>query len=268
MKKLFVNTFLLLSTGLLITSCLKDDLVLDPNKTNNVIEFGNPADIASPEGAKYYLYSPALEIKTEIDLPITVSYSGAQTAPQDISVKVAVASTTVIDEYNTQQGTNYIILPSNLYTFSTTDLVIPNGQRTSSFNIKFKTAQFDLTKNYVLPITITSASFGIISGNFRTILLNIKAKNKYDGIYNVTAIDAMRDVFAPSLSGYYPIESDLITQGANSVEMYDGRYAANNYAHPIKSGTATSSYGSFSPVFTIRTCSLFCSSIINTWKIP
>lgn len=251
MKKILINSLLVFSSTLLLTSCLKDDIVLDPSKTNNVIEFGNPADIASPEGAKYYLYAPALEIKPEIDLVVPVSYSGAQTAPEKISVVVGVAPSSVIDEYNTQQKTTFILLPSNLYTIVNTTAEIPSGQRLSNITIKVKTNQFDLTKNYVLPITIVSSSFGIISTNFRTILLNIKAKNKYDGVYNVTATLPMRDVTSATLTGFYPIDSDLITQGANSVAMYDGRYAANNYTHPIKSGTATSSYGNFSPVFTM-----------------
>ena len=243
---------MLISISMLITSCLKDEIVLDPSKTNNVIEFGNPSDIVSPEGAKYYMYGPALEIKPEIDLVVPVSYSGTKTAPEKISVVVGVAPSSVITEYNTQQSTSFILLPSDLYTIVSTTAEIPSGQRTSNIVIKFKTNQFDLTKNYVLPLTIVSSTFGIISTNFRTILLNVKAKNKYDGVYTLTATDPLRDVVAPNLTGFYPMDADLITQGASSVAMYDGRYAANNFAHALRNGTAFTSYGNFSPVFTMN----------------
>ncbi|WP_157687543.1 DUF1735 domain-containing protein [Pedobacter psychrophilus] len=248
MKKI-LNIFTVLISVTLLSSCLKDNIVLDPSKSNNVIEFGNPADIASPAGAKYYLFSPALEIKQSIELIVPVSYSGAASAPENITVTTALAPTSVITEYNTQQGTNFILLPSNLYTIANLVALIPSGERKSQIVINLKTDQFDLTKEYVLPLTIASSSFGIISSNFRTILLNIKAKNKYDGIYTVSATAPMLDVVSAALTGFYPIEQDLITQGANTVAMYDGRFATANFAHPIKSGTATSSYGNFSPVF-------------------
>src|SRR5215208_4660039 len=88
-----------------LAGCLKDDsTVLDPNDTENVIEFANTANLISPTISKY----PLLSINILMDPPgsynAVVSYSGAHNAPQDITVQVGVADSAIIKAYNLQNS--------------------------------------------------------------------------------------------------------------------------------------------------------------------
>ena len=241
--------------GMAVTSCLKDEISLDPDTSTNVVEFKNPSSFISPSGSTYSLYTQAFDLAEENEYPITVSYSGAHVAPEDIRVTIGL-DTAAITQYNTEQEEHFDLITPDLYTIPS-EVVIPKGQRTVVVPIKVKSSKFDFSKAYVLPISIRSVSTGTVSGNFGTILLSLNAKNKYDGNYTVTATAPMVDKANELLSGYYPLNSDLHTTGSNSVVMYCITYLDGLEGHPIKSknaetGAITDSYyGSFAPVFTM-----------------
>lgn len=193
MKKNILKSIVLFLAVTSLTSCLKDDsLVLDPAKGVNVIEFANPAQIVAI-GTPHPLYSFSYATTVTPSLPITVSYSGPEaTAPADITVNIAVGNVSTINAYNTATGSTFQMLNSAGYTLSAQQVVIKAGTSKASFNVLLKPSAFDFSKSEVLPLTITSVSSGIISGNFNTILLNVSAKNIYDGVYNVTAGNVQR----------------------------------------------------------------------------
>ncbi|WP_026897490.1 DUF1735 domain-containing protein [Daejeonella oryzae] len=252
MKKYFYKTLGVFLAAATLSSCLKDDsMVLNPDKGHNVIEFANTTDILV-HGSVIPLYVHSYEIVPEVTLPVSVSYSGPEAvAPEDITVNIAVADNSPIDLYNEEQETEYEMMPASNYTLSATSVVIPKGQSKATFSVKFKPNTFDLSKALVLPLKISSVSSGIISGNFNTILLNAGAKNKYDGNYTVTATAPMVDFANSTITGYYPLDSDLHTTGPNSVVMYCYTYLGGFQGHPIKAAGASSYYGSFAPVFTM-----------------
>jgi hypothetical protein len=72
----------------------------------------------------------------------------------------------------------------------------------------------------------------------------VLVKNKYDGVYTVTAITPMLDVVNANLTGYYPFTYKLETSGAHSVLCFDSEIWGD-YMHPIMSGSNISGYGSF-----------------------
>jgi hypothetical protein len=253
MKKIIKSIFLLLAVTSL-TSCLKDDsLVLDPAKGVNVIEFANPAQIVAI-GTPHPLYSFSYEATATPTLPITVSYSGPEAAaPQDITVNIAVGNVSTINDYNKATDNTYEMLNSGGYSLSATQVVIKAGTSKASFNVILKPSAFDFAKSEVLPLTITSVSSGIISGNFNTILLNVSAKNKYDGLYAVTG--TMVDVTSATLTHVNnalgtdaPMQYELRTISATKCAVYDN-YVYGGYYAVIASGTGLSNYGGFSAVF-------------------
>ena len=66
----------------------------------------------------------------------------------------------------------------------------------------------------------------------------------------MSATAPMVDVTNATLTGWYPIEMQLITYTGNSIALYDGINYVNDYGHPIRSlPSSYSYYGSFSPVF-------------------
>ena len=204
------------------SSCLKDEITLDPDKSTNVIEFKNPSSFVSPQGSKYSMYSQSFALAAEADYPVTVSYSGADVAPQDITVTLGVDAAAVT-QYNAEQHVTYDVLTSDLYTIPAS-VVIPKGQRTASVVIKLKTDKFDFSKNYALPIQIKSASTGLVSGNFGTILLAVKAKNAYDATYTATGY-----VYHPTAPRALAKDKPLVTVSPTVVTVELGDLGGSGY---------------------------------------
>lgn len=243
----FIKLVGLFFIGATMTSCLDDTLSLDPANSTNVVEFKNPSGFVSPYGSKYALYTRAFDLAPENDYPLTVSYSGSNVAPEDITVTFGT-DPTALTQYNTEQKKTYDLIPASLYTIPA-QVVIPKGQRTATVTVKLKSNNFDFAKKYVLPIQIKSASTAAVSGNFGTILLNVSAKNKYDGRYKVTNI-VFNHVTTPTFTANSPRNRDLVTLSATQSSLFD--VSNNNAFVSILSSGAASSFGAFSPVFTFN----------------
>ncbi|QRR03761.1 BT_3987 domain-containing protein [Dyadobacter sandarakinus] len=212
----------LLLFGMAVTSCLKDDITLDPDKSTNVVEFKNPSSFVSPSGSTYSLYSQSFDLAEEADYPITVSYSGAHVAPEDITVTLGV-DTAAVTQYNTEQEEEFDAITPDLYTLPAS-VVIPKGKRTAEVLIKLKPSKFDFAKSYVLPIQIKSVSTGTISGNFGTILLAVKAKNIYDATYKATGY-----VYHPTASRAVDREKEVVTVSPTTVKIELGDLGGSGY---------------------------------------
>lgn len=263
---LFKNIIGFCLLGATLTSCLKDKLSLDPATSTNVIEFKNPSSFVSPNGSKYALYSRAFDLAPENDYPITVSYSGANVAPEDITVTLGIDAP-ALTQYNEEQEAAYDLIPTTLYTLPT-QVVIPKGQRTATVALKMKSNMFDFSKSYVLPVQIKTASSGIISGNFGTILLSVNAKNKYDGVYTSTGtmVDVTNAAFRhlSQLSPPQTLEYTLETISATKCVVTD----AGTPSHVFWAGTGTSIYGNFAAVFEFDPATDKIISVTNFYGEP
>lgn len=245
----YINIIGLFFLSAFLTSCLKDTLTLDPANSTNVIEFKNPSSFVSPFGSKYALYTRAFDLAPENDYPITVSYSGANVAPEDITVTLGVDEP-ALTQYNKEQDAHYDLIPATLYTLPA-QVTIPKGQRTATVPLKLKSNQFDFAKSYVLPIQIKSVSSGTVSGNFGTILLNVNAKNKYDGVYSVkgTMVDLTNSAFKHlSLQAGQSLEYTLETISATECVVVDYLHYGGTAGHAFWTGGGISLYGSFAAV--------------------
>jgi hypothetical protein len=246
MKK---HVFIFIVSLIGFSSCLKDKDLLDPEGTQNTIEFLNIDIIASPTTSTYPLYNISYNIVPEADLALTVNYSGAHAAPQDIEVTVGIKAD-ALTIYNTENATTYTLLPDNMYSLPTTKVTIPKGQKSAVIHVKFKTNLFDLTKKYAFPVSIQSASYGIISGNFSTNVFAVVAKNKYDGVYTLKSRQGANDRGFTTTPYSWPYDISLITTGPNTVAFHNTGYA-NDYTHPIQTtATAWSRFGSYTPILT------------------
>jgi hypothetical protein len=249
MKKILsIVSAIALMTGL--SSCLKDHAEIG-DKPQNIVEFYTTDSYISGVNAQYAVYAKQYVAGTPGSFDVTVSYSGTDVAPNDITVQVAVDAD-ALAKYNAKaeadEDTEYEMLPTTFYDIPTTTVVIKKGERRATFAVNVAiTAAFDFSKSYALPLTIKSASMGTISGNFGSVLYAIGAKNKYDGRYTVTGtlVDATNAAFGPKS----PTGFDLYTMTSTTNVMYDYGYA-KTYGHRFLNGDADSYYGSFSPVFT------------------
>ena len=245
---LFFSVLLIGSTG-----CLKERAMnIDPSKgTANVVEFANTGDNVSGSTSKYPRFTSDLGtvgIGKTVKFNVNVSYSGTETAPQDITVNLAV-DPALLTQYNTENGTNYVVPPTDIYTLPTS-VIIKKGEHQATVEVGVtNNNSFDFNVNYALPLKIVSATMGTISSNFGKAVYSFSARNAFDGVYLMDATAPMVDVTSTTLTGWYPIEMQLITYTGNSIALYDGINYVNAYGHPIKSGTSGSYYGTFSPVF-------------------
>ncbi len=225
MKKNIFRILSLLLAVSFLSSCLKDDsLVLNPAKGNNVIEFANPAQISSPSGSVFPLYTFSYSAVAQVSLPVTISYSGPESgAPQDITVNIAPGTATQVSSYNTNQSTNFQLMPSTNYTLSASQVVIKQGESKATFNVVFKPNTFDFSKSLVLPLTISSVSSGIISGNFGTILLSVNVKNQFDGAYSFKGYILRNSASGPdlTLSGNFK----GLTNRLNTLGLYQNSFS-------------------------------------------
>ena len=108
---------------------MKDKTIIGPESPgaiNHVIEFLNPAVIASGTTDKTPLYVKAYDVVPTGELNIQVSYSGPGVAPNDINVKVTLDDA-AIEAVNDEQDLEMIPLPTNMYDISSLDVKIPKG---------------------------------------------------------------------------------------------------------------------------------------------
>lgn len=227
-KYIYIIYSLLAVTVLSFSSCLKDDrMILDPDKGHNVVEFANPAERAEV-GSVYTLYPMLVDIAPEIEFPITFSYSGPEAeAPQDIVINFAVGDEGVITAYNDEQGTEFSMLPTDYFTFSSMQATIKKGESKATVMVKFNSTSFDFVTLYALPLTITDVSYGIISGNYGTIILNPGPKNPYHGSYFYTYTTSDANLGSNTIG----VNTTLTTVDANTVKP---PYFIDTYTNAIE----------------------------------
>ncbi|MCX2493487.1 DUF1735 domain-containing protein [Pedobacter sp. PF22-3] len=243
-----MKIFKLLITGAILTtvmsSCLKNKFdIINPSGSPSVVEFKNPVAPSSetPEGSLYTVFPVAYEVAASVEVAYTVQLTGPDPAPQDVVVNIGVKSA-AIAELNADKSVissyvPYVELPASLYTITTPTVTIPSGQRTAIVKVAYKTGNFDFSKKYALPISITSSNYGGVSKNFGTVLLNVSAKNAYDGIYAMQTGSFVQRYSNPTtpttgdaLNGNTSTNPNvtLTTVGATTLEITNLRWAGGS----------------------------------------
>lgn len=234
---------------LLFGACRKD-----VNDADETLESGTTF-IGVPEGLEQTLYfSPFTSVKT-ID-----AFSIKRDAASNTDLQKAQTFTLTALPGAVPSG--FDALPASLYTIANKSVTTTStgwkvafspGDFVQKFTINLDGSKWtDLSKKYALAFKITDAGGASIhAASNDTILVELAIKNKYDGNYEVAATSPMVDITNSTLTGYYPLDSDLATVSSNSVVMFCNTYLGGYEGHPIKSGTSDSYYGNFAPVFTM-----------------
>jgi hypothetical protein len=211
-NKLRVAGAITLFCSLGLTACLEDegyeDIVDGMNKQNIVEFFGDQAGGLSTQ---------VFELKAEPqDLNVVLNLASPNKLGSDVSVTLGAdpEALTAFNEAQAEAGEKeYELLPAETYTLPSS-VVIKAGERESVATIKVNTSLIDLSKSYLLPVSITDAQGAIVSGNFKTVLKSIAVKNQYDGEYHASG------VFNHPTAGPRDIDQDktLSTIDGNTVE--------------------------------------------------
>jgi len=248
-----------------LSSCLKQDPALNPEESNNVLEIYEPVPTPtlSPANASYPLYGASFDIMPAAEFIVEVNYAGDETAPQDITVNLELDEQALLD-YNDEQGTHYSLIPNNVFSVDSWTVTIPAGQKKAQMVVQLFTDQFDLAESYAMPVKIASASSGIISSNFGTVIYAVVAKNKWDGKYesNGTFVDHTNPLF-----GYFGAqELHLITLNATQNAVFNE--TLGTYGLLFMNGATPTYYGSFGLILTFDPATDKITAVTNYYGQP
>lgn len=269
--KLFYKILFCSSTALFFTSCLKDDRnLIDPANTNNVVEFANTANLVSPTTSRYPLLSVNIPMLPSVTYNAVVSYSGANNAPEDITVEVDVADPSIITAYNTQNRppVPFVPVPTTLYSIPTKTVVIQKGTRQVNLPITFTNSNLLFAQGYALALTIKSVrpSNHIISGNFNTMLYSLNGINQLDGIYTLKYRFGTNDRnFDITPVTWFYSDVTLVTASVNTSTMrnLNAGTSVTTGVHAATSIGLPTSIPTFVPLLTYDLASLRITNITN-----
>jgi len=238
-----------------LSSCLKDPRFVNYAGSTPTVELPLAASTGEFQAEAYPIQT------APITLPVVVNLASPSTRSTATTVTLIVDQA-AFTAYNAANGGGYTLLPAADYSISSLTVTIPAGQRTATMNISINSSLIDLSKAFLLPISISNGG-GVNISTYSTIMYNVQAKNQYDGIWTCTG--TMNDTGVPTNLGKYPVDYYLETQSATSVAMYDVAFYGG-FAHEINAG-GTNVYGSFAPVFTFNAANAV-TTVVNYYGQP
>lgn len=189
-----------------------------------------------------------------VDTPTTY-YAAINVASVNVPNTVTTATLGVDSAYLTQYNNaqlaidssnqTYELLPDSTYSIPSWDASIPAGSREFLVPIKFFTSKIDPGHVYILPLTIVKSSLAISSWNH--LMINVGAKNKYDGKYTVTGTFVHNNA---SFTGSYPKTVGLVTEGAATNAYFDYGVNGGTFGYGFSNAGSGSYFGNWAPVFT------------------
>lgn len=226
--------------ALTLTSCLDEDPLFDPDQTTGIIELVEQAPLVAV-GSIYPLNKLTFESVPEDQIEVIVQYSGAYDAPEDIDVTVEV-SPSDLPAYNEDQGLSdgdeYVLLDAGSYSLpgggNSVTVTIPKGEKRVSIMVDVKPDQFGFDANYALPLKISSASSGVVSGNFSHMIYAVIPNNQWAGDYDHTysgSLGSGSNTVTMTTIGEFRTTSNLI--GVYSNQTIIEIDPVNNYASVI-----------------------------------
>lgn len=248
MKRLFKNKIFKAPVAVIAVTCLL--FVFSSCLKNNqyyydLKDVGASIDMPLAAFNTNAVFALALDVAdTPTTYPVYVNVASPQVLGKSVTATLGL-DTAYLDQYNVANGTDYEVLPDSDYSIGSWDLTVPAKQRLAYTNVKIYTNKMDASHNYVLPLTIVKASLPI--ENWNHLLINVTAKNQFDGKYTVTG--TFVDMTNAAFTALYPKSVSLVTQGANSVAYYDNDLGGFGYL--FNTGSGNSYYGNWAPVFTI-----------------
>lgn len=226
--------------ALTLTSCLDEDPLFDPDKTTGIIEIVEQAPLVAV-GSIYPMNKLTFESVPADQIEVIVQYSGAYNAPENIDVTIEV-SPDDIAAYNEDQGLSdgdeYYALDASSYSLpgggNSVTVTIPKGEKRVSIMVDVKPDQFGFDANYALPLKISSASSGVISGNFSHMLYAVIPNNQWAGTWTNTytgSLGSGTNTLTMSTVGEFTTTSNLV--GVYSNQTIIKIDPVNNYAEVI-----------------------------------
>lgn len=219
--KIKLPTLLLIATCIVMSSCLKNN--------KYYVDFGDYEPNIELPLAAANVNNPFVAIFDPADTP-TIYYVVVNVASMDkpkspVTAKLALDAE-YLNQYNADKTADnpsykpYELLPDSTYDIDNWDITINPGQREVRIPVKIYTRKLNLEHLYILPITIASASIKI--SNWNHLMVNVSAKNQWDGKYEYTGVTSLGNTNAEccaklTMVGPYSVTMNLINYYSNQV---------------------------------------------------
>jgi hypothetical protein len=170
MKLIFLLSAVMLVSGL--SGCLKDSPSVDFTSVQTIIE------ISPPYAGLEYFDKAALTFDSgavQSNHQFVVNIASPKTLSATLTITMGIDDSSRV-AYNKANKTIYEALPDTGYSFPKLTGNIPAGARLDTFQIIFYPGKLDMTRSYMLPVSITDAQGKLISGNFHTIYYHTNAQ--------------------------------------------------------------------------------------------
>jgi hypothetical protein len=171
---------------------------------------------------------------------------------QPLTVKLQ-SSPTLIDDYNTANGTSLVELPAASYTLldDINAVTFQPGEAIKEVKISVDQSQLDLSQAYALAFSVADPGVAVINSSLKDGIYNIGVKNKYDGNYTMDMTlkgwGAYGISDGPTLT--WPSNVQFVTNGAASVTMTNDATGTNLQPAFTSAGDITQ-FGATNPQFT------------------
>jgi hypothetical protein len=190
---------------------------------------------------------------------------------QPLTVKLQ-SDFSLVDTFNSQNGTSYVELPAGSYTLldDISNLTFQPGEAIKEVKISVDQSQLDLSQAYALAFSVSDPGVAVINSDLTEAIYNIGVKNKYDANYSMelTLTGWSAYGIADGPTGAWPGNVQLVTSGASSVTMTND-YTGSNLqpgwtanTDPTIVGDPTQ-FGATNPQFTFDPATDQMTEVIN-----
>lgn len=166
---------------------------------------------------------------SEQDTMFTVAVSGSEKTDRDIVVTLTVNADTLAgynwERFRNDESQYYELLPPDMYSFQTDNIVIKAGTEYTSVPVTFYLDKFDREAKYVLPVSIAAVSeYTVAEPQYSTILMNTVLSNEYSGSFSLSG--TITEVETGDRLDIQTTRT-LRAESENSVSLYAGNIAEN-----------------------------------------
>ena len=219
-KNKYLGLLLLAGIGFTLPSCLKNN--------NFYTDFSKGAPAVELPLAAFHANGPtavSFDVSTTPSTYYAVVNVASPNKPTSAVTATLALDKAFMDSYNAEQTAadpdNYVpfeLMPDSTYSIASLDATIQPGHREDSLPIQIFTSKLESGHNYLLPLTIVKSSLPI--SNWNHLMVNIGAKNQYDGVYKSEGV-FIHPAYG-TLTWVYAdgITQELVTTGGSSVSMY------------------------------------------------
>lgn len=218
--KLRLSVVVSVTAILLMSSCLKDnEYFVDFSDYEPNIEL--PLAAVNVNGPALALFDDSAE-PTEYYAYVNVASMDKPTSPVTATLALDVE---YLNKYNADQAAAdedfepFEVLPDSAYSISSWDITVAPGEREGKIPIEIVTRKIDLSKKYILPLTIAQSSMKI--SNWNHLMINVSAKNQWHGTYLYNGISSLGNAVDETATmetvGQYTVVMNLINAYSNEV---------------------------------------------------